>query len=275
MYAIGAFAELTGVTIKALRHYERRGLLAPRRTAAGYRRYTRRDLERLEGIIALKSLGLSLKQIATLVDDRAFARLPPSRLRRSGEPRRSSRGLGVSEGGKGSCSNEMTGPRLVEMLRAHREQLAEKRRRLDGAIAALDAAEHADDPSAALRRFVGDASWARWEAKRKARAAPGFRAPDRVSPSRLALFREIEASLGDKLSDGAAVALAARWEALVDGETAGDPESKAQVKQAWANRSNWPAGLREYVASCYGMEYGPWEKVATFISTWCPASTGP
>ena len=59
-YSVRAFAELTGVTLKALRHYERRGLLTPTRTRAGYRRYTLRDLAQVELIVALKSLGLSL-----------------------------------------------------------------------------------------------------------------------------------------------------------------------------------------------------------------------
>src|SRR5262249_3903974 len=58
------FAQLTGVTVKALRHYEHRGLLTPQRTAAGYRRYSLVDLQRLEEILALKSLGLPLSPVA-------------------------------------------------------------------------------------------------------------------------------------------------------------------------------------------------------------------
>jgi DNA-binding transcriptional MerR regulator len=75
-YSVRAFAELAGVTVKALHHYERRGLLAPKRSPAGYRRYAVRDLARLDRIIALKSLGLSLKQIVALVDDRALNARP-------------------------------------------------------------------------------------------------------------------------------------------------------------------------------------------------------
>jgi DNA-binding transcriptional MerR regulator len=56
------------VTVKALRHYERRALLSPGRNAAGYRRYALLDLHRLEWILALKSLGLPLGQIARLTD---------------------------------------------------------------------------------------------------------------------------------------------------------------------------------------------------------------
>ncbi len=67
-YHARAFARLTGVTIKALRHYERRGLLAPRRTAAGHRRYTLQDLRRLDEILALKSLGLPLVDVKRIAE---------------------------------------------------------------------------------------------------------------------------------------------------------------------------------------------------------------
>ena len=63
MYSTRAFAELTGVTLKALRHYERMGLLGPMRTRARYRRYAFADLQQIERILALKSLGLSLTSI--------------------------------------------------------------------------------------------------------------------------------------------------------------------------------------------------------------------
>ena len=55
-YRTAAFAALAGVTPRALRHYDRLGLLKPRRTTAGYRIYTERDLETLEEIVALNSL---------------------------------------------------------------------------------------------------------------------------------------------------------------------------------------------------------------------------
>src|SRR5262245_35754146 len=63
MYSTRAFAALTGVTVKALRHYERMGLLGPMRTRARYRRYGHADLQQIERILALKSLGLSLTSI--------------------------------------------------------------------------------------------------------------------------------------------------------------------------------------------------------------------
>ena len=60
------FARHAGVTVRALRHYDRLGLLKPRRTAAGYRIYAEGDLATLEQIVALKFIGIPLRQIAAV-----------------------------------------------------------------------------------------------------------------------------------------------------------------------------------------------------------------
>jgi DNA-binding transcriptional MerR regulator len=65
-YRTAAFAALAGVTPRALRHYDRLGLLKPRRSEAGYRLYSERDLEALEAIVALKFIGVPLKEIAAI-----------------------------------------------------------------------------------------------------------------------------------------------------------------------------------------------------------------
>jgi MerR family transcriptional regulator, thiopeptide resistance regulator len=65
-YRTREFALLAGVTVRALHHYDRLGLLRPRRTLAGYRVYTARDLECLEQIVALKFIGVPLREIAIL-----------------------------------------------------------------------------------------------------------------------------------------------------------------------------------------------------------------
>ena len=67
-YRIHEFAHLAGVTVKALHHYDRLGLLTPRRSETGYRVYRECDLERLEQIVALKFLGLPLKQIRAVLE---------------------------------------------------------------------------------------------------------------------------------------------------------------------------------------------------------------
>lgn len=56
-------AARTGLTVRALRVYEECGLIAPRRTAGGWRQYGPRDLVKLSTIALLKIAGLSLEQI--------------------------------------------------------------------------------------------------------------------------------------------------------------------------------------------------------------------
>lgn len=62
-----ATADRFGVSVKALRVYERAGLLKPSRTQKGWRVYGPAELERLSAILALKQLGLPLKRIAELL----------------------------------------------------------------------------------------------------------------------------------------------------------------------------------------------------------------
>ena len=98
-YRVREFATLAGVSVRALHHYDRLGLLKPQRTNAGYRVYTARDLAALEQIVVLKFIGLSLADIA-----------------------------GVQRHGI---------DRLAASLRAQRQLLARKRQLLDQAIVAV------------------------------------------------------------------------------------------------------------------------------------------
>lgn len=56
-------ARRMGITVRALRVYERYGLIAPKRSARGWRIYDSSDLNRLNAILALKRLGMTLTQI--------------------------------------------------------------------------------------------------------------------------------------------------------------------------------------------------------------------
>jgi DNA-binding transcriptional MerR regulator len=60
-------ARRLGVSLKALRIYEQRGLLRPKRTKAGWRIYGAKEFARIKEVLALKGLGLSLAQIADLL----------------------------------------------------------------------------------------------------------------------------------------------------------------------------------------------------------------
>ena len=63
-------ARRLGVGARALRLYERRGLVRPGRTQAGWRVYGPNEIERLHQVLTLKSLGLSLARITQLLDGR-------------------------------------------------------------------------------------------------------------------------------------------------------------------------------------------------------------
>jgi len=70
VFKIGDFSRLSLVSVKALRYYDELGLLKPARVDefTGYRYYSARQLTRLNRILAMKDMGLSLEQIALLLD---------------------------------------------------------------------------------------------------------------------------------------------------------------------------------------------------------------
>jgi DNA-binding transcriptional MerR regulator len=66
---IGELARQTGLSIKAIRYYEQRGLLEqPPRTEAGYRLYGPEEVARLQFVQRAKLLGLTLEEIRELVE---------------------------------------------------------------------------------------------------------------------------------------------------------------------------------------------------------------
>ena len=68
VYAISVAAEMVSMEIQNLRVYERRGLVAPQRTAGGTRRYSTADIARLQRIRDLLADGLNLTGIARVLE---------------------------------------------------------------------------------------------------------------------------------------------------------------------------------------------------------------
>jgi len=215
--SIHEFARLAGVTVKALHHYDRLGLLRPRRTESGYRVYGDNDLERLEQIVALKYLGLPLKQIRILL--------------------------------------EREGLDLAEALRLQRTVLQNKRRRLESAIAAISSAESVLESGrpagAALLKKIIEAIHMQTETRDanefmknyyRAEVWPRFQARHRDWPSQAwtDLFRDIEAALSEDAAGPRAQALAARWKELRLNDSGGDPQIHAGLLRAWHDRKYWP-----------------------------------
>jgi DNA-binding transcriptional MerR regulator len=67
VYGITVAAELAGMSVQALRLYERKGLLAPARTGGGVRRYSDTDIARLRRIGSLIAEGINLTGIARVL----------------------------------------------------------------------------------------------------------------------------------------------------------------------------------------------------------------
>jgi DNA-binding transcriptional MerR regulator len=218
-YSIQEFAALAGVTIKALHHYDRIGLLTPARTASRYRVYTTGDLARLRQILALRSLGLPLRRIRELL----AAGAPPLHL----------------------------------TLCRQRHVLEDKRRLLDRAIRALEMAEAgleaSPDGAGALqslsevmsmqasvdemRKYYSDVVWDAW--RHHYDAWPSVEWRD--------LYRDVNALLDaspepDPLGSEAQ-ALGARWLALDKAETA-NGAIRTGLRKAWADREHWPEAMR-------------------------------
>jgi DNA-binding transcriptional MerR regulator len=227
IYRIREFAALAGVTVRTLHHYDRLGLLRPSaRSAGGYRLYRDRDLARLEQIVVLKFLGLPLRQIGRL-------------LRRESS--------------------------LRDALRTQQRVLAEKRRRLGAAIDAIAAAERrlAADGEPDWRLFTAivreiemqnDSAWTARYYSPQARARVEARKPiwspalqAEVGLKWSALLVDVEKAIadGEDPAGARARALAARWRALVDGFTGGDPEIQKGLNRMWADQPNWPSPQRE------------------------------
>jgi DNA-binding transcriptional MerR regulator len=67
-WRIGDVAVATGLTVRALHHYDQIGLVVPsERTATGHRRYIDADLRKLYMVTALRQLGLSLEQVGNVL----------------------------------------------------------------------------------------------------------------------------------------------------------------------------------------------------------------
>jgi DNA-binding transcriptional MerR regulator len=74
-WRIGEVATATGLTVRALHHYDQIGLVVPSvRTSGGHRLYTSADLVLLYEVTAMRQLGLSLDQVGIVLAGRTDVR---------------------------------------------------------------------------------------------------------------------------------------------------------------------------------------------------------
>ena len=223
---VHAFAKLAGVTVRTLHHYDRIGLLQPHRSSSGYRLYGSRELERLEQIIALRFIGVPLKEIGPMLDSSS----------------------------------------LAEALPRQRTLLKEKRRLIDEAISAIEAAEASMNSgqrpaTAILTKIIevmemqNEKNWTEKYYSADAQAAIRERqvtwTPEMQSKAQqdwLDLFRDVEEALNEDPAGEHAQELGRRWKALVGGFTGGNPEVARGLNNMYADKANWPEAATQQMA---------------------------
>jgi len=226
-YKASEFAGQTGVTVRTLHHYDRLGLLRPKRLHNGYRAYSEQDLVRLEQIVALKFVGLPLRRIKTLLerDERELA--GALRMQR----------------------------RVLEARRALLDQTIEAIRQAETAVQAGKRPDAAiltkiievmsmQNDSQWTMKYYSDAAQAKI-AERGKNWTPELQ--EQVSRRWLELIRDVEAALGEDPAGPVGRALAARWTGLVEEFTGGDPEITSGLRELYADRANWPGHARQQI----------------------------
>jgi DNA-binding transcriptional MerR regulator len=227
LYQIHEFAELAGVTSKALYHYERLGLLKPRRTDAGYRLYREDDLARLEQIVALKFLGVPLKQIKAVLDREALALLDILRLQR-----------------KALKDKQVVLARAIRAIQVAEEGLESGKAAEPAILRKIIEVISMQNDIEIMKRYYGTPE--AWERHRRYYEE---------GPSRewQELYRDIGEALGDDPASEKAQALADRWLTLAVRAYRGDPEVQTDSMTAWMDREHWPPAMKRRIAE-FGLE---------------------
>ena len=222
-FRVGEFAALTGVTVRALQHYDRLGLLKPSRTGSGHRVYGSGDERRVRHILALRAIGMSLQQIAELLD------APSARL---GEALQAQRAR---------LEQSRTG--IDEAIRALQQVESTSSDSTEGPLDRLATAVDMQDVVEAMRGYFTDEAWTNWGAHYFYDWPPA---------AWRALFRDIEASLDEDPGSDHAQALLERSTTLWQAGSVSDPALVRAVRdgfgKAWQSRDRWPRELQRRYA---------------------------
>jgi DNA-binding transcriptional MerR regulator len=221
-YQAHEFAQLAEVTVRALHHYDRLGLLRPAgRSGAGYRLYSAEDFARLQQIVTLKFIGFTLREIKKLVN----------------------------------------GADLSTALRLQRAALEQKRQQLDQAIHAIGQAQQLpasrrstnwqafaniiqriqmQTNNEAMKQYYNE------EALKALSERGGLWSPElqeKVSKEWAKLFADVKAAIGSGLKPETTEGkmLADRWDKLLEGFTGGHTGILEGAGKVWANADKLPA----------------------------------
>jgi DNA-binding transcriptional MerR regulator len=226
-FRISEFAKLAGVTVRALRHYDRLKLLSPaHRSERGYRLYCHEDLGRLERVLVLRYVGLSLGEIAALLN---------TPVDRGTEP-------------------------LTVTLARQRAALGERREGLDRVLRAIEHAQRRAHDSAEPEwllyqtilkeiRMQETTDWTEKyyspkavEAIRERRAGLTPEQKADAGARWRALLADVQTALDREVPPDSAEgrALVARWIRLGDEFTLGNPEILEGYQRMHGDENHWP-----------------------------------
>lgn len=220
LYQVREFAQRSGVTIRTLHHYDQIGLLRPSvYTEAGYRLYSDRDFGRLQQIVTLKFIGLSLKRIREVLEEEQFDLLSMLRLQRIAlEKKRNHLGLAIQ---------------AIE--RAEQSALPEKEPDWESFKQIIEVVTMESNQDF-FKQYYTEEQLAefkrRWETE-----GDMIRQTEQDWKE---LIAEVEASLEEDPAGEKAQGLAARWDELIARFTKGDPEVIANMKKLYADRDKMP-----------------------------------
>ena len=222
-YRVSEFAALTGVTVRALQHYDRLGLLTPKRTDSGHRLYAEADGQRVRHILALRAVGLSLHQIGDLLKGAALDLPEALRAQRA------------------RLEQSRTG--IEEALRILQRVATGEGEAGESLLDRLAAAVEMQDVLESMRGYFSDEAWTKW-------GEQYFH--DWPSASWRALFRDVEASLGKDPGSDRALELLNRFMTLWHAEIGSDAALARAVRdgfgKAWQARDRWPRELQRRYA---------------------------
>lgn len=226
---IAAVTRLTGLTARALRFYEARGLVEPLRTASGRRHYDAAALERLNLILSLKKAGLTLAQIQRLTAHRRIdlhglitAQLDhlEAQARRISE----AQALLISVKSRIDRGEPIDAETFCSLIRTEQQD---------------NTRMSADQWKAVTDRYFSPEDQAEWVGKMEA-LGPGFDQQAYATQWK-ALGDEIKAALPLDPASAAAGEYVARWNALLKPFTdLATPAMMQSTMKMYDDRANWP-----------------------------------
>jgi len=234
MYLIRQFAILTGVTVRTLHHYDRLGLLSPtQRTESGYRLYTTDDLIRLERIMVLRCIGLSLRQIADILSD----------------PRASEQDIATLLQTQAIILRERR-DHIIRVIRAveKAEQSLNAERTPDWQIFQTVVKEVSmQDSTEWSKKYYSEAAQQAIE-QRKHEWSPELQ--EKVTAQWKEMFAKVETAIAKGLDPASPEAqqLAAQWQKLVEGFTGGNREVQKGLNTMYEDQQNWPQSTQQQYA---------------------------